>query len=96
MHGPAFRSLAPEQKADLKRLHQNLGHPDPARLHRLLTDQGADPAVIAGALDMQCDVCLESLRKPKLSHPAAIHGNLDFNDVVGADGVHWKSKLGQT
>ena len=45
---------------------------------------------------MQCDVCLESLRKPKLSHPAAIHGNLDFNDVVGADGVHWKSKLGQT
>ena len=96
VHGPAFRSLAPEQKADLKRLHQNLGHPDPARLHRLLTDQGADPAVIAGALDMQCDVCLESLRKPKLSHPAAIHGNLDFNDVVGAGGVHWKSKLGQT
>ena len=96
VHGPAFRSLAPEQKADLKRLHQNLGHPDPARLHRLLTDQGADPSVIAGALDMQCDVCLESLRKPKLSHPAAIHENLDFNDVVGADGVHWKSKLGQT
>ena len=96
VHGPAFRSLSAEQRADLKRLHQNLGHPDPARLQRLLTDQGANPAVIAGALDMQCDVCLETLRKPKLSHPSTIHGDLDFNDVVGADGVYWKSKLGQT
>ena len=70
------------------RLHHNLGHPDPSRLQRLLEAQGADPQVIAGALDMQCDVCLETQPKPKLPHPATIHENLDFNDVVGADGAH--------
>ena len=96
VHGPAFRALSAQQKTDLNRLHRNLGHPDPARLHRLLVDQGADPAVIAGALDMQCDVCHETNKKPKLPHPSSIHDDLDFNDVVGADGAHWKSKLGQT
>ena len=95
-HGPAFLSLEPQQRSDLLRLHQNLGHPDPARLNRLLVSQGADPRVIAGALDMQCDVCLETQPKPKLAHPAAIHGDLDFNDVVGADGAYWRSSGGVT
>jgi hypothetical protein len=95
-HGPAFRALEPQQRADLARLHHNLGHPDPARLQRLLIDQGAENSVIQGALDMQCDVCLETQRKPKLPHPSAVHDDLDFNDVVGADGAHWKSKLGHT
>lgn len=95
-HGPAFRALEPQQRADLARLHHNLGHPDPARLQRLLIDQGAENSVIQDALDMQCDVCLETQRKPKLPHPSAVHDDLDFNDVVGADGVHWKSKLGHT
>ena len=96
VHGPAFRSLDPQQRADLLRLHQNLGHPDPARLHRMLVDQGADSRVIAGSLDMQCDVCLETQPKPKLAHPGTIHRDLDFNDVVGADGAYWTSSLGDT
>ena len=95
-HGPAFRSVGPQQRADLVRLHHNLGHPDPARLHRTLVDQGADPRVIAGSLDRQCDVCLETQPKPNLAHPGTIHGDLDFNDVVGADGAYWKSSLGET
>ena len=95
-HGPAFRALEPQQRTDLVRLHHNLGHPDPARLQRLLIDQGAEPSVIQGALDMQCDVCLETQKKPKLPNPSTIHDDLDFNDVVGADGAHWKSNLGQT
>ena len=96
VHGPAFLRLDSERRSDLMRLHHNLGHPDPSRLQRLLEAQGADPQVIAGALDMQCDVCLETQPKPKLPHPATIHENLDFNDVVGADGAHWTSSLGQS
>eukprot|EP00435_Cladocopium_sp_Y103_P032161 s399_g8.t1 len=95
-HGPAFRSLSAQQQADLKRLHHNLGHPDPARFQRMLEAQGADQSVIAGAQDMQCDVCLETQPKPKLPHPSSIHDDLDFNDIVGADGAYWTSNLGQT
>ena len=95
-HGPAFLRLSAEQRTDLNRLHHNLGHPDPARLQRFLESQNADPTIIEGAKDMQCDVCLETQPRPKLPHPSAIHDDLDFNDVVGADGAHWKSKMGQT
>ena len=69
VHGPAFLKLDPQQQSDLRRLHHNLGHPDPARLHRLLVSQGAEHDVAAGALDMQCDVCLETQPKPKLANP---------------------------
>ena len=96
VHGPAFRRLTAQQQTDLSRLHHNLGHPDPARLRRMLEAQGADSAVIAGAQDMQCDVCLETQPKPKLPHPSTIHDDLDFNDVVGADGAYWTSSLGRT
>ena len=96
VHGPAFLRLSAQQRSDLSRLHNNLGHPDPARLRKLLEAQGADPAVIAGAEDMQCDVCLETQPKPKLPNPSSIHNDLDFNDVVGADGAYWKSGTGET
>eukprot|EP00435_Cladocopium_sp_Y103_P038988 s374_g10.t1 len=96
VHGPAFLRLSASQQSDLLRLHHNLGHPDPARLRRLLETQKADPLVIAGAADMQCDVCVETQPKPKLANPGTIHEHLDFNDVVGADGAYWKSGSGQT
>ena len=44
---------------------------------------------------MQCDVWLEPQGKPRLSQPARIHENLDFNDVVGCDGAFWTSSLGK-
>ena len=96
VHGPAFLKLSSQQRADLLRLHHNLGHPDSARLRRMLESQKVDPAIIAGAEDMQCDVCLESQPKPKLPHPGSIHDDLDFNDVVGADGAYWTSGTGET
>ena len=95
-HGPHFLSLSSQQKEDLRRLHHNLGHPDPARLKRLLESQGASEEVIQGALDMQCDVCVETQGRLKLPAPGKIHNDHDFNDVVGADGAHWKASNGQT
>ena len=95
--GPAFEALSREKKANLRRLHSNLGHPSPDRLSRLLTEQGASPDVIAAARDFQCDVCVcvENCRGPKLP-PSTIHEPKDFNDVVGCDGCYWKSRAGVT
>ena len=33
--------------------------------------------------------------RPKLSQPSRIHDDLDFNDVVGADGAYWTSSQGK-
>ena len=93
--GPGFRSLSKDQQSELRRVHNNLGHPDPARMGKFLKERGATADVIAGAMDMQCDVCLESQPGPKKSQPGRIHPDLDFNDVVGGDGAYWTSGKGQ-
>ena len=63
--GPHFEALDNDQKADLRRLHANLGHPSPDKLSRLLQDQGASDEVIKAARDFQCDSCIENQTKPK-------------------------------
>ena len=93
--GPDFRSLSAEQKQDLRRLHNNLGHPDPEKFRRFLQERGADEEVLKGAADMACDTCLENQPHPKLPHPSHIHENYDFNDLVGMDGAHWSNKHGR-
>ena len=51
--------LEPRQKADLRRLHSNLGHPHPGKF---LSEQGADEAVVKAArLSVRC-LCKESAR----------------------------------
>ena len=94
--GPDFRRLSAEQKQDLRRLHNNLGHPDPEKFRRFLQERGADEEVLKGAGDMACDTCLENQPHPKLPHPSHIHENYDFNDLVGMDGAHWSNKHGKT
>eukprot|EP00435_Cladocopium_sp_Y103_P048495 s2024_g14.t1 len=93
--GPKFLSLSPQERSDLKRLHVNLGHPDPAKFAKFLGERGANAAIVDGAKDMCCDTCVETQNKPKLSQPGRIHVDLDFNDVVGADGAYWKNKNGR-
>ena len=92
--GPNFESLEPGQKADLRRLHSNLGHPHPGKLAKLLSEQGADEAVVKAARDYQCDACVESQPGPKLSHPSSLHVPRDFNDCVGCDGAYWSNQQG--
>eukprot|EP00435_Cladocopium_sp_Y103_P004756 s3346_g1.t1 len=94
--GPAFEALSNQQKTDLRRLHSNLGHPNPEKLCRVLTENGADAEVIAAARDYQCDVCVENKRGPTLPSPSTIHELREFNDCVGCDGVYWKSRAGVT
>eukprot|EP00435_Cladocopium_sp_Y103_P040825 s2199_g11.t1 len=61
LHGPKFRELSNAEKADLRRLHVNLGHPDPAVLAEHLKAQNAAPHVIAAAKEFVCDACVESV-----------------------------------
>ena len=93
--GPDFLKLGATEKADLRRLHNNLGHPDVSKLVRLLTEQGAKPEIVAAARDMVCDTCVETQTRPRLSQPGRIHPARDFNDVVGADGAYWTNRHGK-
>ena len=93
--GPKFLSLGKEEREELRRLHVNLGHPDPEKFCRFLVERGAKPAVVEGYKDMCCDTCVETQNKPKLAQPGRIHSDLDFNDVVGADGAYWRNRSGK-
>ena len=93
--GPKFLGLGKGERGELMRLHRNLGHPDPEKFCRFLLERGAKPEIVEGAKDMCCDTCVETKTGPKLSQPGKIHPNLDFNDVVGADGAYWRNKNGK-
>ncbi|CAL1130953.1 unnamed protein product [Cladocopium goreaui] len=94
--GPVYRGLTGVQKGELRKLHNNLGHPDPEKMVKFLTERGAQAEVIEAARDMVCDTCVESQDRRKRSQPSRIHEALDFNDVVGADGAYWTNKNGKT
>ena len=93
-HGPRFLELSRDEKDWLRRVHHRMGHPDPSRFARFLKDTHADPHIIAGALEFQCDACSETRQGFSLSKPSAIHSNLGFNEVVGVDKAVWKNDQG--
>ena len=93
-HGPGYLRLGEQEKRDLGRLHQNLGHPDTGTMVKFLTERKADPRVIQGAKDFSCSTCLESVSGPKPARPAAIHLDADFGDVLGMDVAYWSGQTG--
>ena len=93
-HGPGFLELTLEEQSQLRRLHHNLGHPATDRFVKFLKERHADPKIVCGAADFQCDSCTESKRGFELSRPAVIHDDLGFNQVVGVDTCVWTSGTG--
>ena len=93
-HGPAFLSLSKEEREWVKRVHHRMGHPDPKKFAVFLKDTHADPKIIAGALEYQCDACGESQTGYSLARPAAIHAHLTFNEVIGMDTASWTNDQG--
>ena len=72
-----------------------MGHPDPNRLAQFLKSTHAAEHIVAGALDFQCDACLETQKGFLPSRQAAIHADLGFNEVLGMDVVSWRNGRGQ-
>ena len=93
IHGPAFRNLTKEEKSTLVRAHNNLGHPAPQTLANHLRSAGASPSIVQGALEYQCDSCLESI-EPRLQRPSKLPEPREFNDLIGVDGFLFKSRSG--
>ena len=93
MHGPKYRELNSAEKADLKKLHVNLGHPDPNVLAEHLKAQKAADHVVAAAKEFVCDACVESVGR-KHQRPAKLHDARDFNDLIGMDGFYWSGTRG--
>ena len=93
IHGPKFRNLSEVEKADLRKLHLNLGHPDPNVLAEHLKTHQAAPHVVEAAREYVCDACVESVGR-KHQRPAKLHEPRDFNDLVGIDGFYWSGSKG--
>ena len=94
-HGPLFLHLSKKEREWIKRVHYRMGHPDPRKFASFLKDTHADPRIIAGALEYQCDTCSESQTGYSLARPAAIHAHLTFNEVVGMDVASWTNDVGE-
>ena len=85
-------ALDRQAKAELIRIHKNLGHPAPDVLSRQLQAARADPKLVAAACDFQCDVCLETTASPSTigKCPEA----REFNQLIGIGGFHFTRKSG--
>ena len=93
-HGPGFLSLEEEQKQWLKKVHHRLGHPDAETLVRYLKTTDAEPVLIDGAKDYQCDACTETRKGYDLPQAGAIHESLGFNQTLGMDTAVWTGSNG--
>ena len=92
-HGPAFMKLNSDQRQQLIRLHNNLGHPDSQLLGNVLRDQGWDPEAIEGIKDLHCPSCI-STNKPRISRPSHLTTPREFNELITIDGIEWTSAQG--
>ena len=93
-HGPRFQRLDPEQKQQLLRMHNNLGHPDKTLLTNVMKDQGWSQEAIEGVSDMHCPTCFER-QQPKIARPCHLREPRNFNDVVSIDAVQWTNAQSQ-
>jgi len=94
-HGPKFRALAPEIQNQVKKIHQNLGHPDTRVLQLALKRYGWQESDIRGCADFVCPACFES-KQPKAYRSSHLHEPRDFNDLVSFDGAEWTDPNGKS
>ncbi|CAL1159010.1 unnamed protein product, partial [Cladocopium goreaui] len=95
VHGPGYMLLNGDEKAQIRRLHHNLGHPHPQKFAWFLKERHAEPHLVQGALDYQCDSCAETKAGPDPTRPGTIHENLGFNQVIGMDTAVWTNSVGK-
>ena len=93
-HGPKFLSMSAENRRPALRLHKNLGHPESAKLSKILQQRGYSQELSQGIMDLKCSVC-QMQQRPKLQRPSTLKEELEFGDKIAMDGVKWTNKQGQ-
>ena len=68
----------------LRKCHENLGHPSPARLIMLLKSAHASEKVLRLARGLECETC-NAMSKPKSHNVAKMRRATEFNQQVGVD-----------
>ncbi|OLP92925.1 Copia protein [Symbiodinium microadriaticum] len=68
----------------LRRLHQNLGHPQNSDLIRHLRLAGCDGRILKAVRSLKCQVCDANVG-PRIARPSVIPQLCDWNDTVGID-----------
>ena len=91
--GPKFLSLSEADQGIIRKLHRNLGHPTAEKLSRHLADMHAQPQLVEGAKDFQCESCAER-HAPQRATPGNLKDPLEFNERISIDGFDWKSSSG--
>ncbi|CAE7255789.1 GIP, partial [Symbiodinium sp. CCMP2456] len=83
--GITFSKETPGRVATaLRRLHQNLGHPQLHDFVRHLRLAGCEAPVLKAARSMRCQVC-EASAGPKVARPSTVPVLHDWNDTLGID-----------
>lgn len=94
-HGPKFLKLDPQKQNMIKKIHQNLGHPDNRVLQIALRRYGWSEPDAAACSDFCCSTCFEK-QLPKVARPGTLSKPRDFNDHISFDGAEWKDHTGKT
>ena len=90
-HGTLFKQLPNSHSNQIRKIHQNLGHPDMRILQVALRRNGWSEQDIRGCADFVCPTCYEQqqpkLARPgKLKAPALLKGSLKHFPTPGSDG----------
>ena len=88
-HGPKFLALSKHIQSQVKKIHQNLGHPDARVLQLALKRDGWTDDIVHGCSDFVCPICHEQ-QHPKVARPGQLRIPQDFNDHISFDGAEWK------
>ena len=56
----------------VRKMHINLGHPDPRSLARAIRVAGGSDAAVRAALDFRCETC-EQFKEPTPNQPGRLH-----------------------
>ncbi|OLQ14984.1 hypothetical protein AK812_SmicGene847 [Symbiodinium microadriaticum] len=76
-----------EEKRLVKKLHENLGHPEPKMMARSMRIAHAKPHLVRyAAKKFKCEIC-QSRQKPKPARPAVLPRFYEPGKVVGVDVV---------
>ena len=80
------RTVGPEIRSAIARMHNNMGHPSEAEMVRNLSFCGASSESLMAAKALRCAVCLRGRGRPVLSsRPARAIITLTFNEHVYMD-----------